>query len=463
MSTESLVLAAADAAALQTAGLLRPGSHTGFRRLHKRRLNSSSDEEYAQIPLDIGPESFAVSAAFADIPVALFSRETLAYLGLSQSKADEIWSEWTNWPSTGIRREIDAGDGGLEITFIDYITARLENIEDVYEDDDDQWRQCLGRCGISSSVQDAIMDPSFKRIRLTNSCVFWVEDTIQMRFAGLEDIQRASRDRERALLRAASRPGGRGQAARPSGSGQGRRRAASASEMQQEATPGVSSMHWSRDLAAEYAKNSDCITLYKGMDQARMAGLFDNAGVLDNISTLLSSQPSDFSATRGLLYFASDYKVAEYYAAYAKHRANCESVVMICVSLPKETIDNMEAPELQRLFWPTPQWKQLVWRSKTGKRLPKPLRKYRDALLIIGTISKGAARMFENMQSWEDMTGDCILRVGPPNRRNPAVQYVFSGDEEGQEFLLDNGKFDVFRFSEEDAQILLTRNPETVY
>ncbi|KAL8313232.1 hypothetical protein RB593_007429 [Gaeumannomyces tritici] len=406
MSTESLVLAAADAAALQTAGLLRPGSHTGFRRLHKRRLNSSSDEEYAQIPLDIGPESFAVSAAFADIPVALFSRETLAYLGLSQSKAGEIWSEWTNWPPTGIRREIDADDGGLQVTFIDYITARLGNIEDVYEDDDDQWRQCLGRCGISSSVQDAIMDPSFKRIRLTNSCVFWVEDTIQMRFAGLEDIRQASRDRERALLRAASRPGGRGQAARPSGSGsgsgQGRgaggsssslgRRAASASEMQQEATPGVSSMHWSRDFAAEYAKNSDRITLYKGMDQARIAGLFDNAGVLDNIGALLSSPPSDFGATRGLLYFASDYKAAEYYAAYAKRRANCESVVMVCVSLPNETIDNMEAPELQRLFWPTPQWKQLVWHSKTGKALPKPLRKYRDALLIVGTISKGAER-----------------------------------------------------------------------
>ncbi|KAL8377569.1 hypothetical protein RB595_008312 [Gaeumannomyces hyphopodioides] len=305
------------------------------------------------------------------------------------------------------------------------------------------------------------MDPSFKHVRLTNSCIFWVEDTIQMRFAGLRDIQRASRDRERALLRAASRPGGRGQATQRSGNGQGRgaegsssstgRRAASASEIQQEATPGVSSQHWSRDFAADCAKDSDRITLYKGIDQARIAGLFDNAGVLDNIGALLSSAPSCFSATRRLFYFAADYKVAEHYAAYAKRRANCESVVMVCMSLPKEAIDNMEEPELQRLFWPTPQWKQLVWRSMTGKSLPKPLRKYRNALLVIGTISNGAKRTFENLQSWEDMTEDHILRVGPPGQRNLAVQYVFSGEEEGQEFLEDNGKFDVFRFSGEDV------------
>ncbi len=75
---------------------------------HKHRLHRSSDEEYGGIPLKTGLEYPAASTAFAIVPVVLFSVETLTYLGLSEAKANKIWYQWTHWPPTGPRREIDA-------------------------------------------------------------------------------------------------------------------------------------------------------------------------------------------------------------------------------------------------------------------------------------------------------------------------------------------------------------------
>jgi hypothetical protein len=131
---------------------------------------------------------------------------------------------------------------------------------------------------------------------------------------------------------------------------------------------------------------------------------------------------------------------------------------MVCLSIPRQTVDELETPHIQRLYWPTVQWKQLVWLSKTTRPLPRTLQKYRDALLIIGTVSKGAERMFENMLTWEEMSDACVLCV-PPSNPNPALQYSFSGEEEGSEFLTEHANVEVFPFPEPDIQALLTGNP----
>jgi hypothetical protein len=60
--------------------------------------------------------------------------------------------------------------------------------------------------GISSEVQVSIMDTVYKRIRRTESCYFWMRDTIELRYRGLEAAYRVSRERDMALQRAASRP-----------------------------------------------------------------------------------------------------------------------------------------------------------------------------------------------------------------------------------------------------------------
>lgn len=469
--SESTILAPLDSAELLNRGLLGPGRTTGSHRLHKRRLNRSSDEENHDIPLDVSLSSPAADNAFAMIPVALISYETLVYVGLSEAKATELWSQWTNWPAQGPRRETDPDDGGLVITFKDFIIGSLENRIDAADDNAQQWRTCLNGCGIAVDVQNAIMDPRFKYLRLSQSCLYWVNDTVRMRYAGLEDIQRSSREREMQLRRIATRSGGdqggsghSGRQGSPniatgpsSSANQGQR---SVSSFQQRDTPGIGPDIWGSTGANAACNAPGHTVLFKVLDQGRIAGLFDEAGTLDCISTLLSSAPSDFSGTRSLFYFIQDQQVAVYYVAYAKRRANCESVVIVCLRIPNAAIESLSAPDIQHIHWPSNEWKELIWRCRTVKPLPSYLRKYRQALLVIGTVSRKPDSIYHAMNSWQQVTETCLLRVGPSGQNNLTVQYVFSGEEEGCEFLIKNGarNIKVFPYPQSELETWLATN-----
>lgn len=101
---------------------------------------------YAFIPLS---PPFPADA-FVTIPMHLISRDSLIYVGLSSSKADELWDKWTNWPSTGPQRETDPDDGcGLVVTFLDFLVGHsVGNTADAVTEEDDEWRSCLDKCGI---------------------------------------------------------------------------------------------------------------------------------------------------------------------------------------------------------------------------------------------------------------------------------------------------------------------------
>ncbi|KAK3346948.1 hypothetical protein B0T25DRAFT_291512 [Lasiosphaeria hispida] len=469
-STSSAILAPLDTANLQAQGLLLVGSAAGSRRIHKRRLNRSSDEEHRDIPLVTPPES---SAAFVTIPDVLISRETLMHVGLSAENAGELWQKWTNWPQFGPRREVDPDDGGLQVTFIDFIVGHMENKDDAADESDAQWRACMDACGLSVDTQDAIMDPHFTYLRLSSSCLSWVRDTIEMRYAGLQDIQRTSRVREMELRRMASRPGAhqgeqRGgsqggytldSASLPAATGQEKRR--SISGQQQQGTPGVALDVWSSARAIASRNAPGYTVLYKGMDQARTNGLFDEAGALSNLSTLLSSAPSDFSSTRALFYFTPDVKVAEYYASYAKRRTECESVVILCLCIPNAAIEALSEPDIRRLSWPSNDWKELVWRCRTRQALPTRLRSYRNALLTIGTTPRRPDSEYHALGSWEDVTERFLLKVGANGGGDIATQYVVTGEDEGREWLKDNGarNIKVFPYTRVELDSWLAGNP----
>ncbi|KAI9742757.1 MAG: hypothetical protein M1818_003486 [Claussenomyces sp. TS43310] len=471
MSEQQTILAPLDSADLLNRGLLRPGSATGSHRLHKRRLNRSSDEENHDIPLNVSLASPAADDAFAMIPVSLISYETLIYVGLSEAKATDLWSQWTNWPAQGPRRETDPDDGGLVVTFEDFIIGSFANWVDAAEDNAQQWQACLNACGIAVDVQNAIMDPRFKYLCLSQSCIYWVNDTVKMRYAGLKDIQRSSREREMRLRRIATRPGGNqgggGRGGRQGGPIIGTGSASSASQgqrsvsgFQQQSIPSIGPDMWGSTSAIAARNAPGQTVLFKGLDQGRIAGLFDEVGTLDRISTLLSSAPSDFSGTRSLFYFTPDHQVAVYYAAYAKRRANCESVVIVCLRIPNAAIESLSAPDIQRIYYPTTEWKELVWRCRTVKSLPPHLRKYRQAILVIGTVSRKPDSVYHEMNSGQQVTETCLLRVGTSGQNNQAVQYVFSGEEEGCDFLMEHGARDikVFPYPQSELETWLAAN-----
>jgi hypothetical protein len=159
------------------------------------------DVEYKYLPLDVPLQSSLAGEVYVTIPQTLISRQTLLYIGLSDSKATELWHRWNDWLADGPSPVIDGpglginsdDDEPLEAVFLDFVISLIKrepNVDD--ESDDVQWRSYLDACGTSHDVQDAIMDPHFADIRLSNSSWYWIQDTIEMRYAGLQDIQRIS-------------------------------------------------------------------------------------------------------------------------------------------------------------------------------------------------------------------------------------------------------------------------------
>lgn len=230
---------------------------------------------------------------------------------------------------------------------------------------------------------------------------------------------------------------------------------------QRQSSPGVGPDIWSsvRALASRNAPGHT--VLYKGMDRGRTNGLFNDAGALSNIRVLMSHPPSDFSSSRSLFYFTPDIRVAEFYASYAKRRAAYESVVMIRLRIPNAAIESLSEPDIQRLYWPSNDWKELVWRCRTSQILPSRLRRYRNALLIIGTISRKPDARYHALSTWEDITERYLLKVGANRDRGTTVQYVFSGEDEGCEWLKENGARDirVFPYPSAQLRLWLAENP----
>ncbi|KPM42756.1 hypothetical protein AK830_g3821 [Neonectria ditissima] len=137
-----------------------------------------------------------------------------------------------------------------------------------------------------------------------------------------------------------------------------------------------------------------------------------------------SKSQTDFSGTVLLYYLTPNYKVAEYYASYIKRRANVETAAIICVKVPNHAIKTLHGTEkIQRIFWPNPERKELIWNCRRRNNLPRHLTKYRNATLIIGTTSKKPDQVYGQMKSWEDVSEDCVLRVDG----GEAIQYVFRG------------------------------------
>ncbi|KAN0073471.1 hypothetical protein V8E54_008691 [Elaphomyces granulatus] len=415
------VLAPDDAEDLVAIGLASPASSNGTRRVHKRRLNRSSDEENSHLPLTpISPgPSTPDPEKYATIPDTLVSLATLKYLGYTDTTANEIWTRWTNWPSGQPGRfEVDL-DG--EILFIDVATSYLTRgrEHDTWDDNDQPWYNCMSLCGIRPEVQVSIMDPVFKRIRLTESCYFWMKDTIELRYRGLEAAQRASRERAMFLQRAASRPN-------PITIG-GSRGLRSTISSTMRMAPEISPV--SNSLIAQNAPGFT--TLYKGLDQARVDGLFNNWGDVVAWQRLLSNFPSDFLGRDAGFYFAVHRDIAEYYACYAKRRDDVSSVVVIHLTIPNNKIESLSTTQLQKTYWPSAEWKNLVWHCRTARRLPTELRKFKQACLIIGTMAKKPNTAYDKMNSPEQIDESCVLKTKDGGN---AVQYVFHNDE-GEQFL----------------------------
>ncbi|KAJ5202181.1 hypothetical protein N7449_004260 [Penicillium cf. viridicatum] len=434
------ILVPDDAVTLQNSGLVSSPLSDGTRRIHKRRLNRSSDEEEQHLPLT--PVSISSSSdSFVSIPDHLVSLAALEHLGYNSETATRIWEYWTNWPPGEPRRETDDTDNG--VLFIDVAEGHLDNSPDTCAENDAEWFHCMNLYGINRELQEAIMDPKFRSIRLTDSCKFWIWDTFHLRNRALQAVQEASRERDMASRREASRPG------QSSSVESGRRSISDSLRM----VPWISHETALSEAATTAASRAPGhTTIYKGIDQARITGLFDDNGNV-SFECLVSPSRCDFSGRQTDLYFAVDREVTEHYACYIKRRSTCSGVVIIHASIPNSVIESLSALDIQSIYWPNAEWKSLIFHCRQGEKLPSELRKYKLAKLVIGTICGKPNVVIGRMRSPDEITEQMVLKTS--DGRN-AVQYVFKGDD-GDTLLEESSSVTVFPLTSRQFEAWLKR------
>lgn len=453
--SQTAVFSPLDTVMLVAAGLASPVDINGTRRIHKRRLNRSSDEDHKHISL-ASISSTEAATAFVDIPDDLISHATLQYLGYNSEAASRLWQGWTEWSPGPIVREIDDSISG--IPFIDFAIGYVNGRHiDAATEDDQDWFQCMDTCGIATELQEAIMDPIFRHVRSTKSCIFWITDTMQMRYLGLQEVQRTSREREMALGRARVRPfqstsrtGGGDKA--PTEVGTSSTSTSDTAESvghrfisaTQRSAPSIE-RETAMSAAAVAAENAPGHTiLWKGMAQVytegtyisypattNVTGLYDNNGNVARLSCLASLPRTDFCKEQAY-YFAVDKDVAIYYANYAKRRDTINSVVIVRMAIPNSAIEGLSDTSRLRVYWPDTEWKKLVFRCRRGDRLSTELVKFRAATLITGHIAGKPNLVFQRLDSADQIT-ESMVHKNQAGRHS--VQYVFPQDSGGEEFL----------------------------
>lgn len=193
-----------DETVLLRAGLVTLPDTTDNRRLHRRCIDIFNNDNGDLTSSPIEPVD---SDSFVTIPDKLISEATLQHLGYRSEIAAHLWSRWVNWPPGEVIRETDPDESGkLIMTFLDfakgYAEGRGRQNDVTFEDTLEEWPAYLDACGINTETQTALMDPLYTNIRETGSCMFWILDTMELRYRGLELVQTLSVKRERMIQRA---------------------------------------------------------------------------------------------------------------------------------------------------------------------------------------------------------------------------------------------------------------------
>lgn len=317
--------------------ILSQGSPTF--RLHKRRLYRSSEEEYKELKILTPPSTASTIENFEELPDRLISRETLDYLGFNENAANVIWSRWSGWgPSPG--REVDGGP----VTFESLLVTYVENTgKDTVSDNDENWRQTMNAIGIKLSVQAAMMTPLCRDVRLTESCKFWLLDTICAKYSSLQDIQQFSRERAMAARQAQVRPDadspGSAAPQQPLEPGQILSSSSSCTISSSFSTqPGMPPL--TAVSPAARSNGPGHIVLYKGEYSTRLLKAFNEQGKItySTLGSLQSQPPGDFNSGQLALYLALDYDIAARYAFWAKKRDPGLAVSILRLELPNSAI-----------------------------------------------------------------------------------------------------------------------------
>ena len=265
--------------------------------------------------------------------------------------------------------------------------------------------------GINIDLRNAILDPGFEQIRLSETCKFWVIDAFELRYQSLEGLGEESRWRARHAQR-------RGK---------------------QEASEEISLLGGYRSQ-----RNEPCYTefpervpgftrLYKGSRTSRFSTVLynDEQGkkVLELVRANSGTRPTDFQAIAGglALYFTPQLHIAEQYARWDKKRAPTHSTAVFFMDVPNNFISEWKPRILKG-----DEWKKLVHASRAKLfqfHYPKELSYLRDHRLLVGPICTGTDQAIAKLASWQDSNERNIMKERREQWNEAERKWEFGTDE----------------------------------
>ncbi|KAL8854171.1 MAG: hypothetical protein Q9221_001094 [Calogaya cf. arnoldii] len=343
------------------------------------------------------------------------------FCGFTLQAAQETYSRFAN-----SRKDPDNPDDLLDFMKAQTLRAKKEEIPP---------REAMTMMGITTSIQDRILNGRFENIRLTQPIVFWVQNTIEINYKTLLVLQKrlktaanfthAKKKKKRESLQAATfQPGAKDEA--PTGTATVSRPGVSAFQNLPEAHVTVAE--------ARPKDKADFYTLFKGKAAAEM-GDWIGADVAISLDGLRTYSGGDFNVSEAAYYWTLEHGTAEEYCNYAGERCSYSEIWLISVQLRKTYVDSLRTKSL----WYGHDWKEFVWCCRKT-RIPPP--RYDDfykgdekAQLIKGHVCKNGSNLIMNIKA-EDVqtriTPDNVMTI--PGSDIKSTQWYFIGLETMAQF-----------------------------
>lgn len=281
--------------------------------------NSSGDS------LSVRHRSYLPSTGYTlDLPESAVSVAALEFIGFNTQTATEIFVRFTTRPYP----EKCPDD------YLDYVfgnTSRLTvNPYRHYPP-----RQAMTLLGLTPKFQDAILDPHFSHVFLTETIKFWVDDTLRINYLALLQLQsRLKNHANRTIVEKAKRGSLEVdfQSAAPS--------------------PTIATLNMTSEdhhLPSTYVsvQNASPIlpnhyVLYKAKSAAEMAEpqwIGDDGSV--NMRALATRAGGDFNDWGFASYWTPEAETAEHYRAWAARRCSWTDTWVIRIQIPATFIDSL--------------------------------------------------------------------------------------------------------------------------
>ncbi|PHH80950.1 hypothetical protein CDD80_5160 [Ophiocordyceps camponoti-rufipedis] len=421
-SYNEMVFAPEDEQDLLERELLSAPFPDGTRLVHRQCLGRwTYNQPLSQLPTD-----------FVPIPITTESEATLRYLGFDEHTAARLWDRWQacSMPEFGCKEFSSFPD--LFASTIGTEDCRQYN--NTWSEDDGLWYECMDYMGLSTEFQQAIMDPDFRTIRLSQSCYYWVNNTIDMRWNNLLSVRMASLHRA-SQLEKGSPPQHKSTICR----------APLVSPFTAMSKPALKTAHG----------DSDSLPLFKAVDLNEVESMLNDTGdtldksFFDGYSARYAV--GDFCDSSGNRHFITDRDVAVMEASYIRRRQMVKSAAVAHITVDLHSLWDLPDDKIYTLYWPREDWKEVVTDS-CNYSCPDWAK---EASVMIGNMPRKPMDALRAMESGEELSHDDVWKNGAGE---DVVQYAFPHaslyDDEEVDFFEDRVEWSlkVFPLTEEEAE-----------